>query len=242
MALLAGSRSVSGTRFGVEAPPLGAEQLGCSAPDSIHRVVPRIEIGVARARRAIGADAELGRDRSSARLLAQLFATETGSLLEALAERPGLTSTRRDLVLAYAAQAGAAPGTHLASFAAIVHRLAPGLHIFAARIGRAELLTSDAHRKHVVFHALRATGITWMAVQGDDPLCIKQRAGHKSFSTTEGYIREAENLREGFGTPFPPLPLEVLGGFATVLGSATAELKKPAQNDTSKWSKGGSNP
>jgi integrase len=115
-------------------------------------------------------------------------------------------------------------------------------HIFAARIGRAELLTSDAHRKHIVFHDLRATGITWMAVRGDDPLRIKQRAGHKSFSTTEGYIREAENLREGFGVPFPQLPLEVLGGFATVLGSATAELNKPAQNDTLKWSKGGSNP
>lgn len=66
---------------------------------------------------------------SSARLLAQLFATETGSLLEALAQRLGLTSTRRDLVLAYAAQAGAAPGTHLASVAAIVHRLAPGLRL-----------------------------------------------------------------------------------------------------------------
>jgi integrase len=102
-------------------------------------------------------------------------------------------------------------------------------HIFAARIGRAELQTSDAHREHIVFHDLRATGITWMAVRGDDPLRIKQRAGHKSFSTTEGYIREAENLREGFGIPFPQLPLEVLGGFATVLGSAKAELKKPAK-------------
>ena len=79
---------------------------------------------------------------------------------------------------------------------------------------------------------MRATGITWMAVRGDDPLRIKQRAGHRSFSTTEGYIREAENLREGFGIPFPPLPPDVLGGFATETGSATAELNKPAQNDT----------
>jgi len=45
-----------------------------------------------------------------------------------------------------------------------------------------------------------------MAVRGDDPLKIKQRAGHSSFSTTEIYIREAEAVREGFGQPFPPLP------------------------------------
>ncbi len=115
-------------------------------------------------------------------------------------------------------------------------------HIFVARLGRAELLTSDAHRKHIVFHDLRATGTTWMAVRGDDPLRIKQRAGHRSFSTTEGYIREAETLREGFGTPFPPLPAELLGNSATNRNSATAELNKPAQNDTLKWSKGGSNP
>ena len=65
---------------------------------------------------------------------------------------------------------------------------------------------SDAHRRHIVFHDLRATGITWMAVRGDEPLRIKQRAGHQSFSTTEGYIHEAENLARGFGEPFPPLP------------------------------------
>ncbi len=59
----------------------------------------------------------------------------------------------------------------------------------------------------MTFHDLRSTGITWCAVRGDEPLRIKQRAGHATFSTTEGYIREAENLREtNFGTPFPPLP------------------------------------
>ncbi len=40
----------------------------------------------------------------------------------------------------------------------------------------------------------------------DDPLKIKQRAGHATFSTTEGYIREAEALHVGFGDVFPPLP------------------------------------
>ena len=66
---------------------------------------------------------------------------------------------------------------------------------------------NDPTRKAITFHDLRATGITWAAVRGDDPLKIKQRAGHRSFSTTEGYIREAENLGESFGQVFPPLPM-----------------------------------
>ena len=75
-----------------------------------------------------------------------------------------------------------------------------------AGVERAELYASDETRKAITFHDLRATGITWMAVRGDEPLRIMQRAGHTSFETTQGYIREAENLRAGFGTVFPPLP------------------------------------
>ena len=81
-----------------------------------------------------------------------------------------------------------------------------------ADVTRADLTTSDATRKAMTFHDLRATGITWCAVRGDDPLKIKQRAGHATFSTTEGYIREAENLREGFGAVFPRLPAALLIG------------------------------
>jgi integrase len=33
----------------------------------------------------------------------------------------------------------------------------------------------------LAFHDLRATGLTWMAVRGDDPLKIIQRAGHSNF-------------------------------------------------------------
>ena len=80
-----------------------------------------------------------------------------------------------------------------------------------ANVTRADLTTSDATRKAMTFHDLRATGITWCAVRGDDPLKIKQRAGHATFSTTEGYIREAENLRDGFGEVFPPLPTSLFG-------------------------------
>jgi integrase len=75
-----------------------------------------------------------------------------------------------------------------------------------AGVVRASLHKSSRTTKAITFHDLRATGITWCAVRGDDPLRIKQRAGHTTFATTEGYIREAENLRDVFGTVFPPLP------------------------------------
>jgi integrase len=79
-------------------------------------------------------------------------------------------------------------------------------HLMASKVTRADLHTNDDQRKHLTFHDLRATGITWAAVRGDDPLRIKQRAGHSGFATTEIYIREAENLGRDFGDPFPPLP------------------------------------
>jgi hypothetical protein len=80
-----------------------------------------------------------------------------------------------------------------------------------AGLTRADLYASDRARKPMTFYDLRATGITWCAVRGDDPLRIKQRAGHRIFSTTEIYIREAENLgASDFGTPFPPLPESLL--------------------------------
>lgn len=80
-----------------------------------------------------------------------------------------------------------------------------------AGVQRSELFEDRATTKRITWHDLRATGITWMAVAGVDPLKIMQRAGHENFSTTEVYIRLAESRREGFGTPFPPLPAELLG-------------------------------
>jgi integrase len=85
------------------------------------------------------------------------------------------------------------------------------LKLYLARAGvtRRELFITDATRKAITFHDLRATGITWCAIRGDDPMKIKQRAGHTTVSTTEIYIREAEAVRDGFGEVFPPLPEEL---------------------------------
>jgi integrase len=110
------------------------------------------------------------------------------------------------------------------------------LRAFLERVGvtRADLFTSDATRKALTFHDLRATGITWCAMRGDDPLKIMQRAGHADFETTRIYLREAENLSAGFGTAFPALPSELLskpvrgrGVSASVSAFGVAAFVKP---------------
>jgi integrase len=100
---------------------------------------------------------------------------------------------------------------------------APALREMLQRAGvkRASLFITGPSVKPIRFHDLRATGITWMAVRGDDPLRIQQRAGHSDFATTQIYIREAEVFRGGFGEPFPALPDGVLGeGIVTANRSA----------------------
>jgi integrase-like protein len=79
-----------------------------------------------------------------------------------------------------------------------------------AEVTRPDLFASDATRKAMTFHDLRATGITRMSARGDDPLRIMQRAGHEDFETTKIYLREAENLARALGTVFPALPDRLL--------------------------------
>lgn len=62
----------------------------------------------------------------------------------------------------------------------------------------------------ITFHDLRGTGVTWAALRGDEPLVIRQRAGHADFATTQRYLREAETLGKDSGVPFPPLPADIL--------------------------------
>ena len=96
-------------------------------------------------------------------------------------------------------------------------------------VTREELFVQgDPTRKAITFYDLRATGITWMALRNDNPMAIKQRAGHRRFETTEGYIREAENLRAAnAGQPFPPLPASLLGSGQVLAKASFAGLAKP---------------
>jgi integrase len=118
--------------------------------------------------------------------------------------------------------------------------------LWKANVRRAALHESTPTSKNITWHDLRATGATWMAVRGDDPLKIKQRCGHRDFSTTELYIREAEALREGFGDVFPPLPEELLGIGGGILDTnmAVAKIRAPIWLKTSPSERGGrdSNP
>ncbi|MDE2104563.1 MAG: tyrosine-type recombinase/integrase [Patescibacteria group bacterium] len=65
------------------------------------------------------------------------------------------------------------------------------------------------------FRSWRDAGITWSIVRGDDVVKVQRRAGHKLIATTMRYIVEAENRGATFGTPFPPLPVSLLGATAS---------------------------
>jgi integrase len=91
------------------------------------------------------------------------------------------------------------------------HRFRGYLERAGVRRGELHVGAADATRKQLTWHDLRATGITWRAVRGDDPLRIQHDAGHRNFSTTQGYIREASNLGAGFGEVFPALPSCLIG-------------------------------
>lgn len=102
-----------------------------------------------------------------------------------------------------------------------------------AGVTRAELFANDTTRKQITFHDLRATGITWMAVRGDDPQRIMHRAGHENMSTTMGYIREAEALDYLRADVFPALSADLfLPGILPEGPSAWANLRG------SQWKKG----
>jgi hypothetical protein len=63
--------------------------------------------------------------------------------------------------------------------------------LLEAGVDRHVLHHEGISTKRMTLHDLRATGVTWMAVRGDDPLKIISRAGHRALRTTQGYIREA---------------------------------------------------
>jgi len=60
------------------------------------------------------------------------------------------------------------------------------------------------------FRSWRDAGCTWAIVDGLDVMKVRQRAGHKSITTTMKYVVEAENRSAAFGVPFPPLPASLL--------------------------------
>jgi site-specific recombinase XerD len=116
--------------------------------------------------------------------------------------------------------------------------MARGLRTWLLKAGvdRHELHHRTPTTRLIRFHDLRASGITWMAVRGDDQLKIQHRAGHTDFATTQRYIRMGEAVREGFGSPFPELPSCVL---ESPIARAVSKSSKSEQNQ---WRRRESNP
>jgi integrase len=79
------------------------------------------------------------------------------------------------------------------------------VHLLRAGVDRRALHESTNTSLWMTFHDLRATGLTWLAMRGDDPLTIRDRAGHANFATTERYIRRGRQAA-ALGAPFPALP------------------------------------
>lgn len=85
-------------------------------------------------------------------------------------------------------------------------------HLLVAGITRPELHATDETRKQMRFHDLRATGLTWLAIRGENPIAIHTRAGHSQWKMTEKYIRVAETVgTRSVGEVFPALPACLLG-------------------------------
>jgi integrase len=91
-------------------------------------------------------------------------------------------------------------------------------------------IEGDPHERAIVFHDLRDTGLTHMAVRGDKPLVIQWTAGHTDFKTTQGYLDRAEVERHRIGLPLPPLPPTLISGrrsFASVSDSGKTSEEIP---------------
>ncbi len=105
-------------------------------------------------------------------------------------------------------------------------------HLLRAGVDRADLHHERSSTKRVTFYDLRATGITWEVIAGTDHVRIMQRAGHRNFSTTQGYIREADAVGLDVGDPFPRLPPELIK--ATGKGLSAGSDSGSARNDGQK--------
>jgi integrase len=118
-------------------------------------------------------------------------------------------------------------------------------YLWKAGVRRHELHYRTPTTRPIRFHDLRATGITWLAVRGDDALKIQARAGHRELETTQKYIRLAELLGgEAFGEVFSALPPELYESPASEVSIASFDHEEVTVQNLSQNLRGGrdSNP
>ncbi len=100
-------------------------------------------------------------------------------------------------------------------------------HLLRAGVTREALFTTDATRRKMRMYDLRATGVTWRAVRGDDSVKIQRSAGHRDLKTTLVYIRETEAITESFGEVFPVLAADLGDGVLPVMSPFAAPAREP---------------
>ena len=84
-------------------------------------------------------------------------------------------------------------------------------HLALAGVNRPRLTERTAATLPINFRSFRETNLTHLALAGVDALKIQRRAGHRGFSQTSSYLKEAEDLSGGkIGTPFSALPAKLL--------------------------------
>lgn len=98
-------------------------------------------------------------------------------------------------------------------------------------VTRVELHTcTDAPpREWMRMHDVRTTGITWMAVRGDEPMMIMARAGHADLKTTLGYVSRAALVRRSYGQVFPPIPHALVVEAATESATSARNADESAE-------------
>jgi Phage integrase family len=95
-----------------------------------------------------------------------------------------------------------------------------------ADVDRPQLHVTTSVSKQIRWHDLRASGLTWLAVEGRSPTEIRDIAGHTQTSMTDRYMRAAGVLRGGrFGEPFPPLPPSLFRRAGEVVSSGSDQIR-----------------
>jgi integrase len=99
------------------------------------------------------------------------------------------------------------------------------VHLKRAGVDRESLYENTPTVKNITLYDLRATGITWRTLRGDDTRKIQREAGHEDYNTTDGYVRDAAVYGTALGVMFPPLP-EVLRSHSAITLSKNSLSKR----------------
>lgn len=113
-------------------------------------------------------------------------------------------------------------------------------HLTLAGVERTELHQTTATHVQANFRSWRDSGLTWLAMTALGVDKIMRRAGHDMVQTTMGYVKQAEDLTGDLGTPFAPLPDDLVkgvtptverGGFGPGFGPKPTHLRETLERE-----------